>query len=187
MKSKRRAILSELSEQRALRSAHFERSLKKIKRKLKGQLKLTVLSEADRTPLVNYLIDCNLEGVGEKRLSWIKDNDEVTPIKLAELINSGAEALIDNGWEITQSTANSMTKMSNLEILKMEELELPDIIKIELNVAHGEQEHYRSLDKLSTGQQCTAILHLLLLQNKDPLIMDQPEDNLDNAFIADRI
>ena len=46
---------------------------------------------------------------------------------------------------------------------------------------------YRDLSKLSTGQQCTAILHLLLLSNLDPLIMDQPEDNLDNAFIADRI
>ena len=43
------------------------------------------------------------------------------------------------------------------------------------------------MSKLSTGQQCTAILHLLLLENIDPLIMDQPEDNLDNAFIADRI
>ena len=30
-------------------------------------------------------------------------------------------------------------------------------------------------------------MHLLLLQNLDPLIMDRPEDNLDNAFIADRI
>ena len=28
---------------------------------------------------------------------------------------------------------------------------------------------------------------LLLLDNQDPLIMDQPEDNLDNAFIAERI
>lgn len=35
--------------------------------------------------------------------------------------------------------------------------------------------------------QCTAILHLLLLNNPDPLIMDHPEDNLDNAFIAERI
>ena len=43
------------------------------------------------------------------------------------------------------------------------------------------------LPKLSTGQQCTAILHLLLLDNPDPLIIDQPEDNLDNAFIADHI
>ena len=43
------------------------------------------------------------------------------------------------------------------------------------------------LDRLSIGQQCTAILMLLLLDNQDPLIMDQPEDNLDNAFIADKI
>ncbi|EMA4784817.1 hypothetical protein U3C50_004647 [Providencia rettgeri] len=28
---------------------------------------------------------------------------------------------------------------------------------------------------------------MLLLDNKDPLLLDQPEDNLDNAFIADRI
>jgi hypothetical protein len=28
---------------------------------------------------------------------------------------------------------------------------------------------------------------LLLLDNLDPLIIDQPEDNLDNAFIADHI
>jgi ABC-type Mn2+/Zn2+ transport system ATPase subunit len=77
--------------------------------------------------------------------------------------------------------------MSNKEILGMEELELPDIIQIELNIAHGDQETYRPIENLSRGQQCTAILHLLLLQNKDPLIVDQPEDNLDNAFIAERI
>ena len=28
---------------------------------------------------------------------------------------------------------------------------------------------------------------MLLLENADPLVVDQPEDNLDNAFIADRI
>ncbi|CSC22674.1 hypothetical protein I3679_000845 [Proteus mirabilis] len=27
----------------------------------------------------------------------------------------------------------------------------------------------------------------MLLDNQDPLILDQPEDNLDNAFIAERI
>jgi ABC-type Mn2+/Zn2+ transport system ATPase subunit len=71
--------------------------------------------------------------------------------------------------------------------MEIEELELPDTITIELNVAHEGAENYRSLNRLSTGQQCTAILHMLLLENLDPLLMDQPEDNLDNAFIADRI
>ena len=55
-------------------------------------------------------------------------------------------------------------------------------------MAHGDVPPvFKALDKLSTGQQCTAILHLLLLDNRDPLVMDQPEDNLDNAFIAERI
>jgi hypothetical protein len=70
----------------------------------------------------------------------------------------------------------------------MEELSLPDTMEIELNVHHeGNAAQFRKIDDLSTGQQCTAILHLLLLDNLDPLILDQPEDNLDNAFIAERI
>ena len=67
-------------------------------------------------------------------------------------------------------------------------MELEHRADIFLNVAHGQADPvFRPLNKLSTGQQCTAILHMLLLENVDPLLMDQPEDNLDNAFIADRI
>ena len=36
---------------------------------------------------------------------------------------------------------------------------------------------------LSTGQKCTAILPILLLESQYPLLVDQPEDNLDNGFI----
>jgi len=70
--------------------------------------------------------------------------------------------------------------------MELETTNLEDQIDFQLNVFHA-GEVYRSLHQLSTGQQCTAILHLLLLDNPDPLIMDQPEDNLDNAFIAERI
>ena len=55
-------------------------------------------------------------------------------------------------------------------------------------MTHGTSDAlFKPIDELSTGQQCTAVLHLLLLDNQDPLILDQPEDNLDNAFIAERI
>ncbi|MEJ7360868.1 hypothetical protein WL455_12325, partial [Staphylococcus epidermidis] len=37
------------------------------------------------------------------------------------------------------------------------------------------------------GQQCTAILNLLTLSNNDPLLVDQPEDNLDNSFITNNL
>lgn len=47
--------------------------------------------------------------------------------------------------------------------------------------------NFKTIDRLSKGQQCTAILNILLLDNKDPLVVDQPEDNLDNSFIAENL
>ncbi|MGH9921454.1 MAG: AAA family ATPase, partial [Nitrososphaerales archaeon] len=42
---------------------------------------------------------------------------------------------------------------------------------------------YRKVENLSSGQRCTAILPIILHQGKRPLVVDQPEDNLDNAYI----
>lgn len=43
---------------------------------------------------------------------------------------------------------------------------------------------YKPSQQLSIGQRCTAVLPVLLSLHGRPLIIDQPEDNLDNAFIA---
>jgi len=148
---------------------------------------LTILPEANRIPLIGFLDNCRLEGIGLKRLAWIEKAEDFSPVKFAEMIKRGADALEGAGWGVTSSVASAIARLPLSKILEIEELELPDTITIELNVAHESNVNYRPLNKLSTGQQCTAILHMLLLDNRDPLIMDQPEDNLDNAFIADRI
>lgn len=187
LQQQRKALLDDLSSARADRSAQFERGLKSLNKKLLGKLKLNIKPEADRTPVLQFLLACKLENVAEGRLACLKDAEDFSPVKLAELIHSGANALRDSGWNITPTVAEALARLPLEQTLKLEELELPDLISIELNTDHQGQEKFKPLDKLSTGQQCTAILHLLLLQNRDPLIMDQPEDNLDNAFIADRI
>ncbi len=187
LKKKRKTLLADLSELCAEKSALTQRALKGLNKKLDGKLKLHVASEANRNPLLDFLSQCNLEGVGAKRLKWVKTAHDFSPVKLAETIRKGPEALKNSGWGITPSVADTLCKLKESELMKLEEIILPDTITIELNVAHLGAENYRPLDKLSTGQQCTAILHMLLLENRDPLIMDQPEDNLDNAFIADRI
>lgn len=46
---------------------------------------------------------------------------------------------------------------------------------------------YKASPNLSTGQRCTTILPIVLIQSERPLLIDQPEDNLDNAFIYDAI
>ena len=72
-------------------------------------------------------------------------------------------------------------------ILKLESIELENIIDIRLNVGSDKDTKFRSLNHLSKGQQCTAILNLLTLSNNDPLLVDQPEDNLDNSFITNNL
>lgn len=188
LSQQRQAVLNELSQIRTERSARFERSLKKLNRKLRGKMRLTVEPESNRTSVTQFLLDCQMENVGPGRLRWIDDVDDFSAVKLAQLIRQGSNALQEAGWKITPTVAEAISRLPQENILLLEEIEMPDCVSIELNTAHKDaEENYRPLDKLSTGQQCTAILHLLLLQNKDPLIVDQPEDNLDNAFIADRI
>ena len=183
----RRNLLAELSDLRDRRTKSLQNAAKKLNRRLEGKLKIEIVTDADKTALKTFLLESKLEGVGERRLSWIDELDSVSPSALAQAIRNGSVEL-QNNWRITPLVADALTRLSASRLMELEELELGHQVEISLNVSHGQTGSvFRQLNKLSTGQQCTAILHMLLLENVDPLVMDQPEDNLDNAFIADRI
>ena len=72
--------------------------------------------------------------------------------------------------------------------MRIEELDLPPTTAIRLNTAPVvEPPSWQTLDELSTGQKATAVLLLLLLESPSPLIVDQPEDDLDNRFITEGV
>ncbi len=178
-------FLAALSDTRANKTREVQTVLGKLNKRLAGKLKISVDPEGERLDLKAFLLQ--LEGVGEKRLAWVDEAADLSPISLVRAIQEGKDALPGAGWGITPSVADALMRFTPANLYDLQTLELSDKINIELNISHEGKENYRSLDRLSTGQQCTAILHLLLLDNRDPLILDQPEDNLDNAFIADRI
>jgi len=43
---------------------------------------------------------------------------------------------------------------------------------------------YKATTELSTGQRCTVVLSVLLAAEGRGLVIDQPEDHLDNAFVV---
>lgn len=182
----RRKLLLELEQHTSARATNISKSVQRLKRKLEQKLRFTFQRQGNRQEFINFLNNCHLEGVGSKRLAWVLDND-FSPSNLAATIRQG-EAELTLNFGITGTVVTALTRLPEVKLLELEELQLPDTMAIELNVTHGEREAvFRPIEELSTGQQCTAVLHLLLLDNQDPLILDQPEDNLDNAFIADRI
>lgn len=187
LEQQRRNVLAELSDLRAERIAALIQAAKRMNKRLQRKLKIEIIPESDKSPLLEFLKACKLENIGEKRLAWIESAAVITPMALVHSIKQGAEVICLD-WGASQMVAEALTKLQPSQMMELEALELEHRVDISLNVAYGTSEpNFRPLNKLSTGQQCTAILHMLLLDNPDPLLMDQPEDNLDNAFIAERI
>jgi ABC-type lipoprotein export system ATPase subunit len=52
---------------------------------------------------------------------------------------------------------------------------------------NNKYESFKPTEQLSTGQRCTAVLPVIFAITKNPLLIDQPEDNLDNRYIANAI
>ncbi len=184
LEKERLHLLRDLSALRSTRSSALEKEVKRLNKKLIGKLRLSVVPNANREQAKDFL--SRVPGIGAKGVAWMENASDLTISALAEACRTGAAALQATNWGITASKAEILSKLDRATLLALEIVDLEDRVLVELNVAHS-GETFRPLSRLSTGQQCTAILHLLLLDDRGPLVMDQPEDNLDNAFIADRI
>ena len=180
----RRNLLGEISDLRSARTGAKQKAVKLLNKRLKGKLRITVVPDGLRQPLRAFLQ--GLPGVGPRKAGWVDGAEGLTVMGLASAVREGKEVLRNREWGMTPGVAETLGSLPPASRYELESIDIDDQVSIELNVAHG-GERYRALDQLSTGQKCTAILHLLLLDNRDPLVMDQPEDNLDNAFIAERI
>lgn len=66
------------------------------------------------------------------------------------------------------------------ELYEFQLVELSDRASISLRLEGG---NYRTLERLSDGQRCTALLAIALVETNRPLIIDQPEDALDNPYV----
>jgi len=64
---------------------------------------------------------------------------------------------------------------------------VPDAVDITLYRDDGSEAGKISEDTLSDGQRNTAVLALLLAQTGGPLIIDQPEDELDSNFVFNEL
>lgn len=74
-------------------------------------------------------------------------------------------------------------------IYEIERMYLDDLPEFKLRINEGGviEENYRRSEELSMGQRCTTVLPIIFAVSENPLIIDQPEDNLDNKYISGKI
>lgn len=108
----------------------------------------------------------------------------VSPRELVEAVErNDAEGLADKA-EIDEERASRV-------ILQLGSQSLSELLTVwvedRVNVSLLDGGESKDTSELSTGQRCTAILPVLLRHQERILIMDQPEDHLDNAFIVETL
>ena len=120
-------------------------------------------------------------------LERLRSLEQISLPDLAQRCREGREALMKN-YSLPAGSAERISQASLDLFMRIEELDLPATTKIELNTApDDEPPTWQTLEALSTGQKATAVLLLLLLESEAPLVVDQPEDDLDNRFITEGV
>lgn len=117
-------------------------------------------------------------------INRIIDN-QVTPEELADaVITRDGQRLVADAKLTADAAHKLIDKLRTTEALyDIQTVELGDLPIISLQ----DGTEWKRSPELSAGQRCTTILAILLYQDSRPLLIDQPEDNLDNAYIYDTV
>jgi energy-coupling factor transporter ATP-binding protein EcfA2 len=114
---------------------------------------------------------------------------EVRPEVMAQILRDDDAAELETqttlGRERCRKVLDALRQAE--DPLKLEVVTTDDKVCIELNVSTGGEPHFKDAAELSRGQKCTALLPILLARRDAPLLIDQPEDNLDNHFIYETV
>ena len=183
---RRRALRAEWEDLKAEEFRLLDRAAKKVGVTLRDRVQVEVTASGDRKPLSNLLRD----EVGGRLSEAIEILAKTESLSLPELVDKCREGAdeVRKAYAITEAQARRLAEAPPDVLMCIEELELPPTTSIRLNTAPiGAPPSWQELEDLSTGQKATAVLLLLLLESDAPLIVDQPEDDLDNRFITEGV
>jgi len=158
-----------------------------ITSQLQNRVQVTVVaggqSEEFAEVLKNFFQGSRVDGRSLERIASVEAHIDGTEI--AEKAKESAQALIDTfgltpgrAEQIYGYLAEDEGRRFDLQMLAPE-----DAVQVSLKV----NATFHPLEHLSDGQRATAMLLLLLVQADRLLLVDQPEDDLDNRFIYEDI
>lgn len=180
-KKAREEKLATLSELLDDRFGTRQRIASDLNRALGPEIRVTVEQCGDRTAYRQHLEGIlripSIRGIVVAR----KISESVPPLRLVEMIRADDRDALAAACGLNDNQVNEVfLVLARAEsLLALETVELDDAPTIELQ----EREEYRESGALSTGQKCTAILPIILFESINPLVVDQPEDNLDNSYV----
>ncbi|WP_254862275.1 TrlF family AAA-like ATPase [Halovivax gelatinilyticus] len=177
-KAKKAELFEQLEEARQKLTEARQRGVTSLNGEL-NDVRVSLQPRANRAEYTGW-VNHVLEG---SRV-YTSDKEQITatfdPPELAEIVRNDDAELLLKKTDISPTGAKNFVTHDDLneQLVKLELLEIRDLPVIELNDGG-----WKELSEMSDGQQCTALLSIIMVERDVPLIIDQPEDMLDNKFI----
>lgn len=185
VEEKRRNALAAWQDVTGEEFRELERAAKRVNKQLTSRVNVTVKFAGNRQQLEEHIR--SLGGRLTETVAALASRESLSTLELAKACRNGRDSLIED-FVLPPNQADKLAAAEPDFIMQLEELDLPATTTIQLNVAaESSPPVWKPLADLSTGQKATAVLLLLLLESEGPLVVDQPEDDLDNRFITEGI
>jgi len=186
LEQRRRNLLAEWEDLQTTQFQELKQAAMAVTRGAQRRIRVSVQFSGNREPLTE-LLRASISGRFGEATDALKRVPELSLRELAAAARSGTNELVSR-YGIPYAQADKLAHAPDALLMQVEELDLRPTTEIELNTASdGQPEQWQPLDALSTGQRATAVLLLLLHESAAPLVIDQPEDDLDNRFITEGI
>ena len=178
----------------------FDRVVADVEREFGRRIRARRADNGDFRPLDTFLRSLKQKGI-TRWWNDLKEHQKPSPDELIDCLGPDTDHQSWEEWlenldtqlddpldgmgmsDAVQSTfRESMTRARRRELAA---LRCPDRYFLELRMDDGS---YRRLDELSGGQRVSVLLSLLLeTEDTRPLVIDQPEDELDNRFLFETV
>jgi ABC-type lipoprotein export system ATPase subunit len=185
MDSSRCAQLDHLSDLRDLRFRQRVAIAAKVNEQVAPNIRVSVVQCGDPSGY-RELIESALTKTGV-RPGQVADKlvQNIAPEELVTIVRQQDRQTLRERAGLNDNQAVRLLERLNDDdrLSELETIEMIDRPCIELN----DNGTWKETSVLSTGQKCTTILPILLIDSDSPLLIDQPEDNLDNRFVFETI
>lgn len=177
----RQIALDEMHAHNVALTAGRERTAARLTAVLAPSIRVTVKPLADYRAYVSVL-NAALRGSG-LRYRELADRiaETFSPQEIAVLAERGEVSAISKALQINEERASRLAEALRADAgAELLVTEVGDEVVIELLDGTS----FKSTDFLSMGQRCTAVLPIILQHDERVIVLDQPEDHLDNAFVV---
>jgi hypothetical protein len=183
LRNDRDGLLGELADHERARLEALHEAVGAANEATDGMVVVRPIAAPDRQHIINVIAG-HVAGQRGQIVAAV-NADDFSPRAFVATVRGGIDELARLGIKGAQA-ANIVSAGEPL-LRELEELAVGNAVEVLLNVSTGGATDLKKMDELSKGQRATALLLLLLGASTAPLVIDQPEDDLDNRFVYDGV